>query len=57
MDRGLPYDPYVWSPVFDSVRSDPRVQAYMKSLGLTDAVLQRTPVDERTRPMILDRAR
>ncbi|MEN8145082.1 MAG: tetratricopeptide repeat protein [Gemmatimonadota bacterium] len=53
---GLPWNPSIWRPGLDSLRSDPKVQAYMASLGLGDAVLQRTPLAGRTRPMILQGA-
>jgi TolB-like protein len=46
----------VWSPDVDEIRSDPRVQAYMDSIGLGGRTLQRTPVDERVRPAILRQA-
>ena len=54
-NRRLKQPREVWLPGLDSIRSDPRIQAYMDSVGIADAVLQRTPVEERTRPMILER--
>jgi hypothetical protein len=54
---GLVWNPGIWQPEWDSLRSDPRIAAFMERAGQSDAVLQRTPVAERTRPMILERAR
>ncbi len=44
---------WIWSPGLDSLRSEPLIQGYLESVGMADVRLQRTPVDERTRPMIL----
>ena len=47
---------YVWGHSFDSIRSDPRVQEYLTSIGLGGRTVQRTPVGERVRPAILRQA-
>ena len=46
----------VWWPALDPIRSDPRIQSYMQSIGLGGRTVQRTPVDERVRPAILRQA-
>ena len=45
----------IWEPDFDPIRSHPRIQEHMESLGLAGHTLQRTPVDQRVRPAILRR--
>jgi TolB-like protein len=46
----------VWWPVLDPIRSHPRIQSYLVSIGLGGRTVQRTPVDERIRPAILRQA-
>jgi hypothetical protein len=46
----------VWWPVLDPIRSHPRIQSYLESIGLGGRTVQRTPVDERIRPAILRQA-
>jgi TolB-like protein len=46
----------VWWVLHDPIRSDPRYQAYMESIGLGGLEVHRTPVDERVRPAILRQA-
>ena len=45
--------PGIWLPAFDSLRSGPVFQELLSSAGFSGATLQRTPVGERTRPLIL----
>ncbi|MEN8145078.1 MAG: tetratricopeptide repeat protein [Gemmatimonadota bacterium] len=42
-----------WYPEMDPLRSDARIQTYLEERGLAGIELHRTPVAERTRPMIL----
>jgi len=53
--KGLVWDARVGAPEFDSLRSGPRMRAYMERIGQADAVPRRTPFSERTCPMILGR--
>ncbi|HSM09052.1 MAG TPA: hypothetical protein VLA33_08540 [Gemmatimonadota bacterium] len=46
----------IWSPLLDPIRSHPRFQAHMESLGLGGLTVQRTPPEERVRPAILRQA-
>jgi len=46
----------VWWPVLDPIRSHPRIQSYLASIGLGGRTVQRTPMDERVRPAILRQA-
>ena len=46
----------VWRPPYDSLRTSPRVRAYLDSIGLGGLTVQRTPVEERVRPAILRQA-
>jgi len=43
----------VWYPRLDPVRSDPRVQAALAERGLAGVEVQRTPPNERRRPIVL----
>ena len=52
----LHWAPEIWNPAFDSLRSEPVFQELFASDGLSGATLQRTPVGERTRPLILREA-
>jgi len=45
-----------WSPLLDPIRSHPRFQQHMESLGLGGLTVHRTPVEERVRPAILRQA-
>ncbi|TFG61698.1 MAG: tetratricopeptide repeat protein, partial [Gemmatimonadales bacterium] len=50
-DSSLPWLQNIWLPVFDSIRSDPRIQSLLKTSGLAGVQVSRTPPAERTRPL------
>jgi tetratricopeptide (TPR) repeat protein len=43
----------VWSPIFDPIRDQPPVQAYLRERGLGGVTVRRTPPEERELPAIL----
>ncbi|MEN8145079.1 MAG: tetratricopeptide repeat protein [Gemmatimonadota bacterium] len=43
----------MWKPIFDPIRSHPRMQEYLTTRGLAGVTVQRTPPDERQTPEIL----
>lgn len=55
-DSSLPWLQNIWLPVFDSIRSDPRIQSLLKTSGLAGVQVRRTPPAERTRPLFLSGA-
>jgi TolB-like protein/cytochrome c-type biogenesis protein CcmH/NrfG len=44
-----------WLPHFDAIRSEPRIERYLAERGLAGVEARRTPPEERSRPMVLQR--
>jgi len=56
-DMSVPYNAAIWHPGMDSIRSGSVLKTLLQDRGLADVRVRRTPPAERTRPLILDRAR
>ena len=44
-----------WYAVFDPIRSDSRIEDYLAERGLAGVEPRRTPPEERSRPLVLER--